>query len=358
MKQNKLNQFILRFAFIFFIQLIIKGFDGSFHLFSGFTLRGLVFSMAFTSYWLTVWYTADYINSHFFIKQKELFKRKSKQILLFFFINLIFGLLSGFTANFLYRISDIYIFNLGANWENIPLANPELSISLMAFYLLVFTFDIYLKSVVSKKEDQIKLEQLKQENTLSRYLNLKAQIEPHFLFNSLSVLSSIIYTNVDLASDFILRLSKILRYVIEKNELLLVPLKDEIDFIDDYFFLIQTRFEEGIIIENNIDKNSIDQYSIPPVSLQLLVENAIKHNKFSKDQPIRINIYKDANFIVVKNNINIRDDIRANTKQGLENLTKRFSFLSDKAVRIEKFEKEFIVYLPLLSNIDNESFNI
>ncbi|MCD6090066.1 MAG: histidine kinase [Bacteroidales bacterium] len=358
MRQKNIHQFLIRFTFIFFVQLILKGFDTSFGNIFEFTIRGLSFSIVFISYWLIIWYTASFLNTQLFSREKELFKKKPRQILIIFLINFLFAFLAGFIANYLYRSGDVYIFNLGSYWSNISLLNPEFTVSLLAIYLMVFSFDIYLQSILDKKEDQIKLEKLKQENTLAKYLNLKSQIEPHFLFNSLSVLSSIIYTNVDLASDFVLRLSKILRYVIEKNELLLVPLKDEITFINDYFFLIQTRFEKGIVIENNIDENNITRCSIPPVSLQLLVENAIKHNKFTNDHPLRITLYNDTNFIVVKNNINIRNDITANTKQGLENLTKRYSFLSDKAVKIEITENEFIVSLPILSNIDNESFNI
>jgi LytS/YehU family sensor histidine kinase len=183
-------------------------------------------------------------------------------------------------------------------------------------------------------------------------------LEPHFLFNSLSVLSSIIHTDIDLAEEFILRLSKTLRYVIEKNELTLVPLKDEIQFAEDYFFLIRNRFEEGIIFENSIESSIIQNSYIPPASLQLLIENAVKHNKFSSDVPLQIQLFNDDGNLIVKNNMNLRDDLAESTKQGLQNLVQRFSYFSDHMVGIVEEESEFIVSMPILTKSDYERFNI
>jgi len=242
-------------------------------------------------------------------------------------------------------------------WSDMPLFNPEFTLSLLMIYMMVFSFDIYYHSNIKRKEDQLKMEKLKQENTLAQYLVLKSQIEPHFLFNSLSVLSSIIHTNINLAEEFILRLSKTLRYVIEKNELALVPLKDEVLFVEDYFFLIKNRFEEGIIFENSIDKSIIQNSYIPPSSLQLLIENAVKHNKFTSDDPLRIQLYTDGELLIVKNNIKLRDDITNSTNQGLQNLTQRFSYFSDKAVSITLNETDFTVSMPILTKTDYERFN-
>jgi two-component system LytT family sensor kinase len=353
MKRQIINKF-----FILLTHFIFKAGDQSFGDFFDFTLRGFIFSTFFVSYWLLVWYIAAYIHQKLLAKQDSSIKIKTFYTFSIIFFHFSYGLLVSLLLNWLYRFGDIQFFSNSDVWSEIPFLNPELTFSLLMIYIMIFSFDTYLQVNIRRKEDQIQLGKLKQENTLAKYLNLKAQIEPHFLFNSLSVLSSIIYSDVDLASDFTLRLSKILRYVIEKNELLLVPLKDEITFINDYFFLIKTRFEDGIVFENRIDESNIDNYNIPPVSIQLLIENAIKHNKFTNDKPLFIELYNDDNFLIIKNNINLRDDIIGTTKQGLENLSKRFSFLSEKPVRIEMTENEFIVSLPLLSIKDNESFNI
>ncbi len=352
MKRNKIHTFLFRIAFVFTAHILIKAGDFTLDIFE-ISIRSMSFSSYFISYWLFIWYISAYINT----KIKN-YKNKHVSSYLLFSFNFAISVMAALFANYLYRMGDVHLFNNTDAWKNISIINPELSISLMVMYLMVFFFDIYFISVVNSKEDQIQLEKLKQENTLAKYLNLKSQVEPHFLFNSLSVLSSIIHTNTDLASEFLLRLSKILRYVIERNEQLTVPLKDEIKFINDYFFLIKTRFEKGIIIENNIEENIIKSTNIPPVSLQLLVENAIKHNKFTDTTPLHIQLYNNNNYLIVKNNLDERNDVTYSTKQGLDNLTKRFSFLSGKPVKIEMTETEFIIHLPILLNQSNESFNI
>jgi len=241
---------------------------------------------------------------------------------------------------------------------DVPLFNPEFTLSLLMIYMMVFSFDIFHQSNIKRKEDQLQLEKLKQENTLAQYLNLKSQLEPHFLFNSLSVLSSLIQTNTNVAEEFLLRLSKTLRYVIEKNELTLVPLKDEIRFVKDYFYLIRHRFEDGIIFKNTLNKTVIQNSYIPPASLQLLIENAVKHNKFTVERPLKIHLYNNEKQIIVKNNMNLRDDISETTNQGLQNLTQRFSYFSDHVVSVASDEIDFSVSMPILSKKDYERINI
>ena len=247
---------------------------------------------------------------------------------------------------------------MNETWSEVPIFNPELTMSLFSIYMMIFTADVFFTSTLKRKEDQLKMEKLKRENTLAQYLVLKSQIEPHFLFNSLSVLSSLIHTNVDLAEEFLLRLSKTLRYVIEKNELALVPLQEEIRFVDDYFFLIRHRFDKGIVFENTLDKSIVQNSYIPPASLQLLIENAIKHNKFTIEKPLRISLYNDEKQIVVKNNIDLRDDIVESTNQGIQNLTQRFSYFSEQAVNIVITESDFTISMPILTKTDYERFNI
>ena len=146
--------------------------------------------------------------------------------------------------------------------------------------------------------------------------------------------------------------------MIEKNELALVPLKEEIRFVDDYFYLIRHRFDKGIVFENSLDESIIKNSYIPPASLQLLIENAVKHNMFTEEDPLRINLYNDEKHIIVKNNINLRDDILDSTNQGIQNLTQRFSYFSEDIVNIEINETDFTISLPILTKTDYERFNI
>ena len=358
MNLQKSNKFFVRLESIFIIHFIFKIGDQSFNVFSDFTLRGTVFSLYIVIYWLCVWYIAAFFHRKIIRKQKDSILNKKLFTFLLFSFHFTFGFIASFFANWFYRLGDIYFFDMGEVWSSVWLLNPELTFSLLLIYMMVLSVDIYYNTSIKAKEDQLQLEKLKRENTLAQYLNLKSQIEPHFLFNSLSVLSSIVYSDVDLASEFILRLSKILRYVIEKNVFLLVPLDEEITFIENYLFLIQTRFEKGIIFENTIDKNMISSCYIPPASLQLLIENAIKHNKFTIDNPLRITLFNDDECLIVNNNVNTRNDIENSTNLGLDNLTKRYSHLSDKPVVIKKTDMDFTVSLPILTKEQYERFNI
>lgn len=357
-KSERLNKFLIRFSFIFLSHFIFKAGDQSFDSFFSFTMRGFAFSTYFTIYWLIVWYIASYFHQKIQAKQDASTKNKYSFTYLLFFSHLTYGLLASFVANWIYRFGDIYFFDMGEVWSSVNLFNPELTFSLLVIYMMVFSFDFYFQANMKRKEDQLQLEKLKQENMLAQYLNLKSQIEPHFLFNSLSVLSSIINSNADLATEFTLRLSRILRYVIEKNELFLVPLSDEIIFVENYLFLIQTRFENGIVFENTIDEKLIESAHIPPVSLQLLIENAIKHNKFTDSKPLNIRLYSKNSMLIVENNIKLRTDIKETTEQGLENLSQRFVLISDQSISIEKTDLIFRVSLPILNKDQYESFNI
>ena len=293
------NKLIIRFSVIFFVHLIFVTGDATMDIW-GFNFRRIVFSTFFITFWMFIWYAAGYINDIIHNKQALSPEHKSGYNWLLFFFNFVFSLTAAFIANLAYRFGDLYFFESYEAWADVPIGNPELTMSLFSLYMIIFTADIYFASTIKRKEDQIKMEELKRENTLAQYLVLKSQLEPHFLFNSLSVLSSIIHTDINLAEEFILRLSKTLRYVIEKNEMTLVPLREEIQFVDDYFFLIRNRFEEGIIFENSIEESIIQSSYIPPASLQLLIENAVKHNKFSAKDPLQIHIYNDQKIFLLQ----------------------------------------------------------
>jgi two-component system, LytTR family, sensor kinase len=357
MDNLKLNKFLTRFFIVFFVNFIVVAGDHSMDIL-GFNFREISFSFYFITYWLIIWYVSSLFNAWIHKKQDLSIHIKHQNNYLLFFFNFVFGLIAAFFANWLYREGDIYFFNMSETWSSVPIFNPELTMSLFTFYMMIFTADIFFKSSIRRKEDQLKMEKLKQETTMAQYLLLKSRIEPHFLFNSLSVLSSIIHSDINLAEEFILRLSKTLRYVIEKNELALVPLEEEIRFVDNYFFLIRNRFDEGIVFKNSIDESIIQNSYIPPASLQLLIENAVKHNKFTTETPLQIHLFNDKNHLIVKNNINLRDDIFDSTNQGLENLTQRYSYFSDEAVSITINETDFIVSMPILTKTDYERFNI
>lgn len=348
----------LRFLVVFLIHIIIKSFDlsfpnGPFEL----SLRSLAFTMYFIGYVLLVWYMAEWFNKVIHRKVKNPEGNRKKMILVTFY-HAIFGYVLAFSINHFYRLGDVYLFGNIEIWEDIHLFNPELTISLLSIYLIIFGFNNYSIMHNRVQEGELKTERLQKENILASYQALKAQIEPHFLFNSLSVLSSLVYKDADLSADFIVKLSKTLRYVIEKNESHLVKLSSELEFLDSYFFLIKTRLDDGVFLENSLDKSFIESTFIPPVTLQLLVENAINHNKYNPENPLKIKIEKEADFIVVRNNLNLREVMEVSTKQGLKNIARRYELISGLKIIITKTETDFIVKIPVLNQPDYERFNI
>jgi sensor histidine kinase YesM len=190
-------------------------------------------------------------------------------------------------------------------------------------------------------------QKLREESLIFQNETLKNQVNPHFLFNSLNTLSSLVNTQPEVAEKFINRLSSIYRYILENISKDKVPLEAELSFIRDYFFLHKIRDVEKI--ELQILVNDTDKFEILPVSLQILVENAIKHNKATREEPLRISIFIEGQQIVVKNNLqNMATQIRS-TGIGLKNLAERVKLIFGRELIIEETNNYFVVKVPLLS---------
>ncbi|MCF8381870.1 MAG: PAS domain S-box protein [Bacteroidales bacterium] len=197
-------------------------------------------------------------------------------------------------------------------------------------------------------EANTQLLKAQKENLQSQFEVLKQQVNPHFLFNSLNVLTSLIKIDPDLAESFTERLSKVYRYVLENKEKDLVSLITELEFLNSYLFLLEIRFMNKIIVKTNIDKSFYD-YLILPIAIQLIIENAIKHNAFSKNQPLVIEIFVDKELrLNIVNNLNVRETKTGSTGVGLENITRRYALVSDQKPEFTKTNKQFIAKIPLL----------
>ncbi|MBN1183606.1 MAG: histidine kinase [Bacteroidales bacterium] len=208
------------------------------------------------------------------------------------------------------------------------------------FYYSSYITNNWIKSVEKNEE-------LKRENLLAKYEALKNQVNPHFLFNSLNTLSGVVEQKSEQAPDFIKKLSDIYRYVLEQSDKELVSIHDEMKFVDDYIFLSKMRFGEALQFHSNLPANNTVQ--IVPLGLQMLVENAIKHNVIANDKPLKIDIDIAEHKIIVKNNIQKKNTIIAKDEPiGLENLRKRYEYLSNSALEVIESEKEFIVKLPII----------
>jgi hypothetical protein len=182
----------------------------------------------------------------------------------------------------------------------------------------------------------------------AKFESLKSQIDPHFLFNSLNVLTSLIGENPRQAERFTTKLSKVYRYVLEQRNKELIPLEEELRFARTYMELLQMRFEDAIQFDIP-EKASSDELKIVPLSLQLLLENAVKHNVVSSSKPLKLRIFEKEGNLIIENNINPKEAIGKSTKVGLRNIADRYRLLTKRSVYIENNSKTFEVSLPLLT---------
>jgi len=197
------------------------------------------------------------------------------------------------------------------------------------------------------KKAQLEAEQLKKQNIEARFEALRNQINPHFLFNCFNVLSTLVHKDADASSTFISELSNVYRYLLYNQDNKIVPLKEELAFLDSYTYLLRTRFTENLLIENRIFDSS-DKIMVAPATLQMLIENAIKHNVASKKFPLRIVLEKQGNYIMVSNTLQKKEIEEESTRIGLKNVVARYKLLSDLPVIIEEIQTHFIVKIPVL----------
>lgn len=226
-------------------------------------------------------------------------------------------------------------------WEYIQ-SNNYLESVIAAILINVFSVTVIEFFVQNKRN-----EMLQQENSKMQYRQLKSQINPHFLFNSLNVLISLINRDSQRATDYTKKLSDVYRYVLSHDLEDTVLVGDEIKFIRNYVEILQIRFGEGLKVNFNISDYGMQQ-RIPPMALQVLVENAVKHNTITSLDPLTISISSDNENLSVSNNIIPRMRVEEGMGIGLENLKKKYYLISDKTVSVERNNSEFIVRLPLL----------
>lgn len=197
------------------------------------------------------------------------------------------------------------------------------------------------------RSESLNTEKLKKENALAMYEALKNQVNPHFLFNSLNTLSSIVRKDSDKAAKFIEEFSMIYRYILETSDKIVVSVTEELSFVKSYFSLIKNRHEDGISLEINVNLNVLDKY-LPPFALQIPLENAIKHNVISKSNPLKILIYNDDSNIIVENIMNLKDKVEDSEGIGLKNLSHRYIYLSENIAVFKIVDNRFVAILPLI----------
>jgi len=231
-------------------------------------------------------------------------------------------------------------------WSYITRFNQGFTVVIMfsAFYLT-----LNFRAYQQLKDVQLKSEQLEKEAVQAQFAALKSQVNPHFLFNSLSILNSLIHEDVNLSSKFVQQLSKAYRYILEQRDQELIVLKTELDFIESYTFLLKIRFENKFEVNIDVPQEIRNHHQITPLALQMLVENAVKHNRMSVSEPLWVNIHYEAPYLVVENPLQLRDQPDVSTGVGLSNITNRYALLTDLQVSHEIINNAYVVKIPLLS---------
>ena len=193
-------------------------------------------------------------------------------------------------------------------------------------------------------------EALAKENIRSQFEALKNQLDPHFLFNSMNTLAALIDEHNEPAQKYLEQLSDVYRYVLVSKEKETVPLHEEWAFVESYIYLNKTRFRDNLIVNNELPESAMHQL-VPPLSLQLLVENAIKHNVVSKDRPLTLRLSIDSHgYITVENNIQKKNILEKSTKTGLQNMINRYALLTDERVEVLQTTDMFSVKIPTLAS--------
>lgn len=232
----------------------------------------------------------------------------------------------------------------GVNWQTVFTA----SLTIMIFVIFITHVYETVFLVKESENEMLRAEQLERTKAEAELEALKNQIDPHFIFNSLNTLSYLIEEKPLKAKQFNDNLADVYRYILQNKARNLVLLQEEIHFLEDYFSLLKIRFENAVQLQIAINTALFDQYLVPPISLQVLMENAIKHNEFSDAFPLLVEIKLEGNALVFRNEIRTKEIRRPSSKIGLKNLDERYRLTTGYTISIEVTEKIFTVQLPVL----------
>ncbi len=263
-----------------------------------------------------------------------------------FFFSLIVFMAYTLLASAVVLVAVAYLFYRHPPLQALRTMDPSYYPIVVGITIFISLFQFGREFLLNWRESEIRAIKLREAHIAAQYESLQNQVNPHFLFNSLNVLSTLVYRDQDLATKFIKQLSKVYRYVLEAKNKEVVPLATEMEALEAYVFLVKIRFGEGIVFENKLP----DQLTghIAPLSLQMLVENAVKHNTANKEQPLIISINEADGFVTVQNNLQKKNQEQKAMGIGLANIQTRYQYLSDQPVTIEEKSDSFKVNIPLI----------
>ncbi|MFN3847881.1 MAG: sensor histidine kinase [Spirosomataceae bacterium] len=309
-------------------------------------VHALLFTFQFvgTNILWIFYYNLDYQLNKYLPFKTNTIKRVAVQLILGF----------GFVKIIFIPFALILIDNFFQIYSIAPPFNHLNKLNIVTFFFLSFTIStlISLGFIAFHffefwKENENRAANLEKEKSQVQFDNLKNQLNPHFLFNSLTSLDSLIQENPDLARKFLQQLSKVFRYVLQSKEKGLVSVQTELDFIKNYIQLLQTRFGESLKVNIDIKPDDLDK-QIAPVTLQILIENAIKHNVISQSNVLNISILTYDDFLFVENNVQPKKQVETSNRQGLNNLKTLYEFLHPTPIEVIEELNIFKVKIPLV----------
>ncbi len=284
--------------------------------------------------------------------------------LLFIYLNRVFKndrftpkrLTIGFLASFIGSLAVIFSLRVFEDviiegksfsdfWNGERMSNYLVAIIITFIVILAIHAFYFYKAY---NENRVKEQKVIAGTASAKFESLKNQIDPHFLFNSLNVLSSLIEENPDNAQRFTTSLSKIYRYVLEQKDKELVSVEEELQFAKTYMNLLKMRFENSISYELPTDFDNMEA-KVVPLSLQLLLENTIKHNVVSEQKPLHIKIYIENNYLIIENNLQKKETLQDRKGVGLQNIVNRYALISERKVLVEETSEVFKVKIPILT---------
>lgn len=306
-----------------------------------------LYALIFTS----VYWNGAYLIIKYFRKRFPQISFTSKRVLYTAFIIIIWISVGGIPVKWILGLETIdQTLSLQTHTVYIPfnfIAATVVTLIYEAFYFF------------EKWKESFRLnEELKNRQIRTQYEVLQNQMSPHFLFNSLNTLTTVIAEDPKSAIAFTEKLSEVYRYILQNKDRELVTLEEEAAFVQSYVFLLQMRYPDNLSVDFKIEQK-YQQLNIPPLTLQMLVENAIKHNVVSKSKPLHIDIYiENGKSIIVKNNLQKKESLDKSTKTGLENIKKRYSILGGHEIDVITSAANFMVAVPLIDLLEEKDLNL
>jgi LytS/YehU family sensor histidine kinase len=298
-------------------------------------LRNFIIAGAFTSIlWIALWKGNEYVGeaiSHYIDWIRFPVKR----------------FVVGAIATVVYTIGAMYLISF--IFEQLMSTTVSGGVWMSVVITIVISLFMHARIfLMNWRRAAIELEKVQQESTVAKYETLKNQLNPHFLFNSLNALTNLVYEDENKAVKFIDQLAQIYQYVLQTQDKELVDVTEELHFLDSYLYLQRIRFEEKLKVNFSVDGVS---GSVAPLSLQMLIENAIKHNVVSEDDPLYIDIRVAGDYLVIENNLQKKKSLGEESSGiGLDNIRRRYELLTPIKVEVLQDNKTFRVKLPIIKN--------